>query len=162
MTRSETFISAPLPANLTPLLVRSFGRFPFRARQQIEFVALSVNHSRYCGALLRRCPADRYRTLADHAAGNPVASVSGRIGHVVVLAAVDHYRGAVGMEDGVGLGYIDGDCRIDEFDFQRAGRRNVQVRHVAGMTGADHDAVVRVTWIEVRTRRIERRRVAAA
>ena len=27
--RSETFISPPLSANLTPLLVRSFGRFPF-------------------------------------------------------------------------------------------------------------------------------------
>jgi hypothetical protein len=60
------------------------------ARQQTELVALSV---------------------ADHAAGNPVTGVAGRIGHVVVPAAVDHHRGAVGMEDGVGLGYIDGDCR---------------------------------------------------
>jgi hypothetical protein len=38
------------------------------------------------------------------------------------------------VEDGVGFGHIDGNCRIDQFDFQRAARRNVQVRHVAGMT----------------------------
>jgi hypothetical protein len=64
------------------------------------------------------------------------------------------------MEDGVGLVCIDGDCGIDQFHFERAGRRNVQIRHVASMTGASHDAVVRVAWIEVRTRRLERRRLA--
>ena len=35
--------------------------------------------------LLRQCPADGCRILADHATGNPVAGVSGRIRPVVVL-----------------------------------------------------------------------------
>ena len=46
------------------------------------------------------------------------------------------------IKDGVGFGHIDGNCRIDQFDFHRAARRNVQVRHVAGMTGTRHDAVM--------------------
>ena len=53
--------------------------------------------------LLRPRPADGYRFLADHAAGNPVTCASCGIGDVVILAAVDHHCGAVGMEDGIGL-----------------------------------------------------------
>ena len=32
---------------------------------------------------------------------------------------MDNYCGAVGLEDGVGFGHIDGNCRIDQLDFQR-------------------------------------------
>ena len=60
------------------------------------------------------------------------------------------------IKDGVGFGHIDGNCRIDQFDFQRTARRNLQVRHVVGMIGTRHDAVMRVARIEVRPRRVER------
>jgi ClpP class serine protease len=81
--------------------------------------------------LLRSCPTNRCRVLIDHAAGNPTTGVSCWIGHVVILAVVDYHSGAVGLKDGIGLGSIDRDRRIDQFDFERAGRRNMQVRHVA-------------------------------
>jgi len=66
------------------------------------------------------------------------------------------------MEDQIGLDAIDGDRRINQFDFERAARRNVQVRHVAGMTTPHHDTVARVARIEVRTRRVERGWLALA
>ena len=66
------------------------------------------------------------------------------------------------MEDRIGLDAIDGDRRINQFDFERAARRNVQVQHVAGMTGPHHDTVVRVARIEVRPRRVERGWLALA
>src|SRR4030081_2148631 len=55
-----------------------------------------------------------------------------------------------------------GDRRINQFDFERAARRNVQVRHVARMTTPHHDTVVLVARIEVRPRRVERGWLALA
>ena len=106
--------------------------------------------------LLRSRPTNRCRILIDHAAGNPTTGVSCRIGHVVILAVVDYHSGAVGLKDGIGLGSIDRDRRIDQFDFERAARRNMRVRHAAGMSWPCHDTVVRVAQIEVRARRVER------
>ena len=85
--------------------------------------------------LLRSRPTNRCRTLIDHAEGNPITGVSCRIGHVVILAVVDYHSGAVGLKDGIGLGSIDRDRRIDQFDFERAVWRSMRVRHVACMTG---------------------------
>jgi hypothetical protein len=41
--------------------------------------------------------------VADHAAGNSVTGVSGRIGHVVVFAAVNHHCAAAGIEEELGF-----------------------------------------------------------
>jgi hypothetical protein len=53
--------------------------------------------------LLRVCSAHCCRALADHAARNSVTGVSGRIGHVVVFAAVNHHCAAAGMEEELGF-----------------------------------------------------------
>ena len=106
--------------------------------------------------LLRSRPTNRCRILIYHAAGNPTTGVSCRIGHVVILAVLDYHSGAVGLKDGIGLGSIDHDRRIDQSDFERAVWRSMRVRHVAGMSWPCHDTVVRVARIEARARRVER------
>ena len=106
--------------------------------------------------LLRSRPTNRCRILIYHAAGNPTTGVSCRIGHVVILAVLDYHGGAVGLNDGIGLGSIDHDRRIDQSDFERAVWRSMRVRHVAGMSWPCHDTVVRVARIEARARRVER------
>jgi hypothetical protein len=49
------------------------------------------------------------RPLADDAAGDPVAGVAGRLGRVIVLAAVDYDRGADLMGDRAGLVGVERD-----------------------------------------------------
>ena len=44
--------------------------------------------------LARRRAANSWRAFADHAAGDAIAGIPGGIAHVVVLAGVDHHRGA--------------------------------------------------------------------
>ena len=66
------------------------------------------------------------------------------------------------MEERVGFARLKGDRGIDEFDFEHPTRWDMQVRHVAGMADACQDAVSCVARIEVRTRRLERWRVALA
>jgi len=103
----------------------------------------------------RRATDRRRRGLADHAAGDAVAGIAGRIAFVIVLAGVDHGRRAAGMEDGIRLAFVEGDGGIDHLDLQRPIRRDVQVRHVAGMTFARQDAMVLVVGVEMRPCRLE-------
>ena len=62
--------------------------------------------------LFRRTAADcRGRALADDAAGDAVAGVAGRIALVVVRLGVDHERGAVVVEQRIGLALVERDLR---------------------------------------------------
>jgi hypothetical protein len=95
-------------------------------------------------ALTRRRAADRCRRgLADHAAGDAVAGIAGRIAFVIVLAGVDHGRRAAGKtEFGLPLSRVTAVLTTST-----PIRRDVQVRHVAGMTFARQDAMVLVVGV---------------
>jgi hypothetical protein len=77
------------------------------------------------GSLARRRAADSWRAFADHAAGDAIAGIPGGIAHVVVLASVDHCRGAALMEHRIGLAFVERDRRIEHLEFERACRRDV-------------------------------------
>src|SRR5581483_123063 len=96
--------------------------------------------------------------LLDHAAGDPTAGVTCRIGLVVILAGMNHQRRAVGVEHRIWLALVEGNVSVDDFDPQLAACRNVQVRHVTGMMSVHgHHAMLLVGWIEMPARAGERR-----
>ena len=100
-------------------------------------------------------PADRRRRgLADDSAGETVAGIA-RIALVIVLAGVNHGRRAAGMEDGIRLALVESDGGIDHLDLQRPIRRDVEIRHAAGMTFARQDAMVLVFGVEMRSCQLE-------
>ena len=104
-----------------------------------------------------RRAADRRAARLDHAAGDAVAGVAGRIGLVVVRLGVDHQRRAVIVEQRVRLALFQRDRRVHDLDRKLAALRHVQVRHVAGMALAGHHAVLVVARIEMRAGGFERR-----
>src|SRR5215471_19978141 len=105
--------------------------------------------TKYDAELARWRAANGWRAFADHAAGDAIAGIPGRIALVVVLAGVDHRRGAALMEDRIGLAFVECDRRIEHLEFERASRRNVQVRHVAGMARSAQHTVMSVGRIEM-------------
>ena len=81
------------------------------------------------------------------------AGVSRRVARVIILAGVDHDCSAARMKNRVGPVFVERDGSIEDLDIKTAVRRNVQVRHIAGVPGTRHYAVMRVGWIKVPTGR---------
>jgi len=77
------------------------------------------------------------------------AGVPRRVARVIILAGVDHDRSAARMKNRVGLVFVECDGSIEDLDVKTAIRWDVQVRHIAGVPGTRHHAVMRVGWIEV-------------
>src|SRR5262249_60677123 len=102
----------------------------------------------------------RASTRRDNAAGEAGAGVAGRVALVVVHALMNHDRGAVGVEERIRLALLERDRRIQYLDRQLAVLRNMEVRHVAGMTMARQHAVLLLGRIEVWARRCEGGRLA--
>jgi hypothetical protein len=95
--------------------------------------------------------------LADHAAGNPVAGVSGRIGHVVpwiTTAVPSGWKTELGLAISMVIAALISSSSSAPFGgmckFGKSPGR------------AQHDAVMGVARIEMRTRRIERGQLALA
>jgi hypothetical protein len=88
------------------------------------------------------------------------AGVSRRVARVIILAGVDHDRSAARVKNRVGLFFVECDGSIEDLDVKTAVRWNVQVRHIAGVSGTRHHAVMRVGWIKVPTGRGEIGRLA--
>jgi hypothetical protein len=95
--------------------------------------------------------------VLDHAAGDAVAGVAGRIGLVVVGLGVDHQRRAVGVEQRVRLARLERDLAVEDLDREIAVLRHMQVGHVAGVALARHHAVMGVARIEMAPGGFERR-----
>ena len=68
----------------------------------------------------------------DHAAGDAVAGVPGRVARVVVGRRVDHQRRAVGIEQARGT-RAHGDAVGDDVHANAAGRRGGEVGQVPGV-----------------------------
>src|SRR5579871_146519 len=96
---------------------------------------------------------DGRRCWAYDAAGNAVAGVAGRIARVVVLATMNHDRGALGVKDRIRFVLVERDGRVDHLHLQSAALRNMEIRHIASVADAGHHPVMSVAWVEMRTRR---------
>ena len=99
--------------------------------------------------LTGRRPLAARRTAGLAAADDATSGISGRITCIVVLAGVDHDRSAAGMKNRVGLILVAGDRGVEHFEIEGAACRNVQVRHVAGVSRTRHHAVARIGRIEM-------------
>jgi hypothetical protein len=77
------------------------------------------------------------------------AGIPRRVARVIILAGVDHDRSAARMKNRVGLVFVECDGSIEDLDVKTAVRWNVQVRHITGVPGTRHHAVMRAGWIEV-------------
>src|SRR5262249_14732585 len=106
----------------------------------------------------RRCVTTA--RAGDNAAGEAGAGIPGRVALVVVHALVEHERGAGRVKERIRLAWLQRDGRIQYFDRELAVLRDMEVRHVAGMTVARQHAVLFIGGIEVRACRVEGRRVA--
>ena len=102
------------------------------------------------------------RSFANHAADDAASGVSGLVTRVIVLSGVDDDRRTARMKDRVGLILVEGDRGVEHFEIEGATRRNVQVRHIAGVSRARHHPVVRVGRIEMTACQLEAGRFAFA
>src|SRR6516162_11738743 len=68
---------------------------------------------------------------------------------------MNHDRGALRAEERIRLAWLQRDRGIQYLDRELAVLRDMQVRHVAGMTVARQNAVLLVSGIEVGARRCE-------
>src|SRR5262249_15771862 len=106
----------------------------------------------------RRCVTTA--RAGDNAAGEAGAGIPGRVALVVVHAFVNHDRGAGRVKERIRLAWLQRDGRIQYFDRELAVLRDMEVRHVAGMTVAPQHAGLFLGGIEVRACRVEGRRMA--
>src|SRR5919204_3411580 len=98
--------------------------------------------------------------LLDHAAGDPVAGIAGRLRFVIVRLRVDHQRSSFIGEKRIRT-FAQRDTRITHRCLRSSVLKNSEVGHVAGVrTLRVLQAVLFVTGIEVWARRSERRRIA--
>ena len=84
------------------------------------------------GASTRRCATTG--RAGDNAAGEAGAGIAGRVALIVVHAFMNDDRGAVGSEERIRLALLERDRRIQYLDRQLAVLRDMELRHVAGMT----------------------------
>src|SRR5262249_38315990 len=89
------------------------------------------------GAGSVRIPASGFRhsawCLLDDSAGDAIAGIAGRVGHVVVLARVHHHRRAAVLEHGVGLALLERDLLDDDLLRQVSALGDTNIVHVAGV-----------------------------
>jgi hypothetical protein len=111
---------------------------------------------------LAQKPSAPKRSFANHAANDAGSGISGRVTRVIVLSGMDDDRCTARMKDRVGLILVEGDRGIEHFEIEGATCRNMQVRHVAGVSRTRHYPVVRVGRIEMPACRLEARRLALA
>src|SRR5262249_10875769 len=109
-------------------------------------------------ASTRRCATTG--RASDNAAGEAGAGIAGRVALVVVHAFMNYDRGAIRVEERIRLAFLQRDRRIQYLDRQLAVLRDMEVRHVAGMTMTRQHAVLLIGGIEVRASRCERGRLA--
>ncbi len=94
----------------------------------------------------------------DHAAGDAVAGIAGGVGYIVVLAGVDHERGAGLLKQRARLVLGERDVLVDDGHLELAARRHDEVRHVAGVVAVGGvQTVLLLRRVEVRTGRGEGR-----
>ena len=84
------------------------------------------------GASTRRCATTG--RAGDNAAGEAGAGIAGRVALVVVHAFMNYDRGAIRVEERIRLAFLQRDRRIQYLDRQLAVLRDMELRHVAGMT----------------------------
>src|SRR5712691_10627206 len=108
-SRSSRMSFAPAAAASLASLTASLASL---AASLAAFDMLVVFDMNYTHISTPRRGADRRRALADHAAGDAITGIAGRIAFVVVLAAMDHNGGAGSVKDRIGLALVQRDRRF--------------------------------------------------